>query len=31
MEAILLINGDRFVWEIDGVNTTIFESYLVVP
>ena len=22
------INGDRFVWEINGVNTTIFESYL---
>ena len=22
------INGDRFVWEINGVTTTIFESYL---
>ena len=22
------INGDSFVWEINGVNTTIFESYL---
>ncbi len=22
------INGDSFVWEIDGVTTTIFESYL---
>lgn len=22
------INGDSFVWEIDGVNTAIFESYL---
>jgi len=22
------INGDSFVWEVNGVNTTIFESYL---
>lgn len=22
------INGDSFVWEVDGVNTTIFEQYL---
>lgn len=22
------INGDSFVWEINGVNTTIFEAYL---
>jgi transposase len=22
------INGDSFIWEIEGVNTTIFEAYL---
>ena len=22
------INGDSFVWEVNGVDTTIFESYL---